>query len=196
MNNLKKIVIVLSIILWPLNLILNFNKLHFSVQSVFKNDYQGEQLVLRNTELYPDVLMARVFQNKPRIYINKYVGNFLALTDPNNYFFALHPEPITGNVNMFKYPFLDIVFFLAGIFYIAKSKYKKLIFLILIPTILILSTLVNFEGFDFILWIPVSLIIINGINALENKNKKLFSYFSIIFILFAIPEILRSFFNI
>jgi hypothetical protein len=195
MKYLKIIVVALCLVLWPLNLLLNFNRLHFSVQSVFKNDYQGEQLVLRNTELYPDVLMARVFQNKPRIYIDKYVGNFFALTDLNNYFFALYPEPITGNINMFKYPFLGIVFFLAGIFYIKKSKHKKLIILIFVPAILILSCLTDFEGFDFILWIPVSLIIINGINILESKNKKLFTYFSLVFILFAIPEILRSFYN-
>lgn len=192
---LKKIVIILSLILWPLNLFLNFNKLHFSITSVFKNDYQAEQLVLRNTELYPDVLMARVFENKARIYINKYTGNFFALTDLNNYFFALHPEPLTGNINMFKYPFLDLVFFLIGIFYFAQSKYKKLIFFILIPGILILSCLIDFEGFDFILWIPISLIIINGIEMFQSKNKKLFTWFSLIFILFTIPEILRSFYN-
>ena len=192
---LKKIVIILSLVLWPLNLFLNFNKLHFSTTYVFKNDYQAEQLVLRNTELYPNVLMARVFENKARIYITKYTGNFFILTDLNTYYFALHPEPITGDVNMFKYPFLDIVFFLAGIFYVAQSKHKKLIFLIFVPAILILSCLVDFEGFDFILWIPISLIIINGIEAFESKNKKLFTWFSLIFILFAIPEILRSFYN-
>lgn len=192
---LKKIVIILSLILWPLNLFLNLGKLHFPTTTVFKNDYQAEQLVLRNTELYPDVLMARVFQNKARIYINKYTGNFFALTDLNNYFFALHPEPITGNINIFKYPFLDIIFFLTGVFCIARSKYKKLIFFILIPAILILSCLVDFEGFDFILWIPISLIIINGIEVFEFKNKKLFTWFSFVFILFAIPEILRSFYN-
>ena len=137
---LKKTIIIISLILWPLNLILNFNKLHFSTQSVFAHDYQGEQLVLRNTELYPNILMARVFQNKPRIYINKYASNFFALTDLNNYFFALHPEPISGNVNMFKYPFLDLVFFLFGIYYFTKSKYKKLILLILIPGVLIFFT--------------------------------------------------------
>jgi hypothetical protein len=193
---LKKVVITLSLILWPLNLILNFNKLHFPTQTVFKNDYQGEQLVLRNIHLYPTPLFARVFQNKPRIYLTKYIDNFFAITDLNNYFFASHPVPITENLNLFKYPFVDIVFFIVGLLYIANSKYKKLILAIFVPTIFILSALIKFEGFDFILWVPISLIIINGINVLELRNKKLFTVISLIFILFAIPEILRSFYNV
>ena len=193
---LKKIVITLSLILWPLNLFLNFNKLHFSTQTVFKNDYQGEQLVLRNIHLYPTPIFARVFQNKPRIYLTKYIDNFFVLTDINYYFFASHPVPITGNVNMFKYPFLDIFFFLVGLLYISKSKYKKVILVILVPAILALSTFTIFDGPDFILWVPISLIIINGINILEANNKKLFFGISLLFILFAIPEILRSFYNI
>jgi hypothetical protein len=192
---LKKIVIILTICLWPLNLILNhgFPKVEVP-KTVFLNDYQGEQLVLRNIHLYPTPLLARVYQNKPRIYINKYVGNFFALTDLNNYFFALHPEPITGNLNIFKYPFLDIVFFAFGIFYISGNKHKKIILFALIISILALSSLTNFEGYDFILWFPISLIIIHGIESMFSLNKKLFNTFSIIFIIFTIPEVVRSFF--
>ena len=73
---------------------------------------------------------------------------------------------------------------------------NKVILVILVPAILALSTLTIFDGPDFILWIPISLIIINGINILEANNKKLFFVISILFILFAIPEILRSFYNI
>ena len=193
MDILKKTVIILSLILWPLNLFLNFKGLSFSRELVFKNDYQGGQLILRNIQLYPNIPLARTFQNKPRIYFNKYVGNFFALTDPNNYFFALHPVPITENLNLHKYPFLDIVFFLAGIFYIVKSKYKNLIPALFIPSLIFLSALKNFEGFDFILYFPISLLIINGIDVMESKNKKLFGFFSVTFILFAVPEILRAF---
>lgn len=192
---LKKIVIALVLILWPLNFLLNFSNFAFSYDLIFKNDYQGEQLVLRNINLYPNIPFARVFQNKPRIYINKYIGNFFALTDPNNYFFALHPAPISGNRNIYKYPFLSIVFFLIGIFYLAESKYKKFIISTTVPSIFILSLFSGFEGYDFILWVPFSLIIINGINVFHQTQRKVFNIFGIIFILFAIPEILRSFFN-
>lgn len=193
---IKKIVIVLAIILWPLNIILNFEKLHFSFNSVFKNDYQGEQLVLRNIHLYPNIITARIFQNKPKIYLNKYVSNFFVLTDPNNYFFALHPEPLAGRVNLSKFPFMSIVFFLLGIYYFQKSKFKYLILLLVIPILAILSAFTNFEGLDFILWVPISLLIVNGVNMFKDKNTKLFNYFSILFILFTAPEIIRSFFNI
>jgi hypothetical protein len=176
-------------------MLLNFKNIDFSTKTVFKNDYQGEQLVLRNIHLYPTPLFARVFQNKPRIYLNKYADNFFVLIDPNNYFFALHPKPLPGNLNLFKYPFVDIVFFVIGLIFLKESKHKKIITWLLIPSVLILSCLTKFEGFDFILWIPISLIIINGVNVLESKNKKLFTALSAVFILFAIPEIIRSFFN-
>jgi hypothetical protein len=62
-------------------------------------------------------------------------------------------------------------------------------------SILLLSTLSRFEGFDFIMWFPISFIIIHGVNILSEKNSKLFSYFSILFIVFAIPEIVRIFYT-
>ena len=191
---LKKIVITLSLILWPINLFLNFNHINFTTENIFKNDYQGEQLVIRNIHLYPTPLFARIFQNKPRIYIYKYVGNFLALTDPNNYFFALHPEPLTGNLNLFKYPFLDIVFFFIGLFYLERSRYKNLILIVGVIGVILLATLKVFEGLDFIIWIPISLIIVNGIDIFEKQNKKAFTLFSVVFILFSVPEIIRCFF--
>lgn len=194
-NVIKKVVITLALILWPLNLILNIGRLHLSAKTIFEKDYQAEQLILRNIHLYPNIPMARLFQNKPRIYINKYINNFFILIDPNNYFFATHPEPVPGGLNLAKYSFPTIIFFFLGIYYLKKSKHKNLIVFTSIASIFILPILNTLEGLDFILWIPVSLTIINGVSAFENKNKKLFEYYSLFFILFTIPEILRIFFN-
>jgi hypothetical protein len=171
---------------------LNFNG-HVSFDTVFANDYQGEQLILRNIHLYPTPLFARIFQNKPRIYIYKYIGNFFVLTDPNNYFFALHPEPLTGEKNIFKYPFVAIVFFLYGLYFISKYRYRKVILVTFVPSVLVLSILKNFEWLSFVLWIPISLVIIHGIEQMYKDHKKLFLTLSILLILFAIPEIIRSF---
>lgn len=192
---LKKAVIILCLILWPLNFVINYDKISFSVKTIFENDYQGEQLVLRNIGLYPTPLLARVFQNKPRIYLTKYLQNFFILTDPNTYFFALHPQPLPGNVNLSKFPFMGVYFFLIGIFYFQKSRFKYLTISTLTLSVVFLSALKNFEGFDIVLWFPMSLIIINGINVFYDKNKKLCNYFSIAFLIFTIPEIFRSFFN-
>lgn len=191
---LKKIVIICCLILWPLNLYFNGSIPKPTIpQTIFLKDYEAEQLVLRNIHLYPTPLFARVFQNKGRIYLNKFLDNFFALTDPNNYFFGLHPRPIVpNNKNLFKFPFIAIVFFLYGIFNIDKYKYKKVLFVSTMFLLALLSILNNFDGYDFVLWLPISLLIIYGIDTLHAKNKKLFNTNAILFLIFAIPEIMRS----
>ncbi len=191
---LKKVVIAFCLILWPLNLILNVSHLQFSLETVFKKDDKDVQLILQNIAPYPNRTIARFFQNKPRIYINKYLNNFFAITDPNYYFFSAHPRPVEGNINISKYPFASILFLLISIFNIRKMKYKQPVTIVLITSLIFLPFLSNFDGFDFILWIPISLLIINGVNILEAKNKKIFTVASLVFILFSIPEILRSFY--
>ncbi len=166
----------------------------FRGQTVFTRDYQAEQSILRNIELYPNVVTARIFQNKPRIYINKLSDNFFALTDLNNYFFGLHPRPIViDNQNLFKIPFVAIIFFLYGAFYITGSIDKKFILISLASCLISLTLLKNFDRNDFVLWLPISLTIIYGINRLSLKNPKLFNIISTIFIIFAIPEFIRGF---
>lgn len=192
---LKKIVIILTLVLWPLNLITKNDLPKLEIpKTIFEKDYQAEQLILRNIHLYPDTFTARVFQNKARIYINKFSGNFFALTDPNNYFFGLHPRPIVpDNKNIFKFPFVAIIFFLYGVFTIRRYKYKKELGIILSILIILLSLLKNFDGYDFILWIPLSLVIVHGTKMLSKDKDSIFTFTSIIFIIYAIPEILRSF---
>lgn len=192
----KMVVIFLCLILWPLNIVLNFNKLDINFQNIFINDYQGEQLVLRKIHLYPNIPLARFFQNKPRIYVNKFLNNFFAITDPNNYFFAMHPEPLPGNLNLSKFPFGAIVFFLTGLFYLNKSKFRNFILTLTSIAILFLSLLIKHEGIDFVLWLPITLIIINGVNVLEKQNINIFKIYSFFFVVFSIPEIIRAFFNV
>jgi hypothetical protein len=192
---LTKAVIFLTLVLWPLNYILasNFPKAEIP-KTVFEKDYQAEQLILRNTYLYPNILTARIFQNKGRIYLNKFTENFFALTDPNNYFFGLHPRPIVpDNKNLFKFPFVAIVFFFYGIFYFNKFKYKKILLFYSLTALTFLSILKNFDGYDIILWLPISLIIIHGTQTMEKMHRKLFIVVSTVFLIFAVPEIVRSF---
>ncbi len=190
---LKKLAILLTLILWPLNLILT-RDFPGKPETIFTKDYQAEQLVLQNIHLYPDVFSARLFQNKGRIYFTKFAFNFFALTDPNYYFFASHPEPILPqSKNIYKFPFPAIIFFFYGIYTIQKFKYRKTLgaaFLIFLP---LLSILKNLDGYDFILWLPVSVVVIHGIKMLSADHKKIFAAAAILFLIFAVPEILRAF---
>jgi hypothetical protein len=162
-------------------------------QTIFKTDYEAQQLVIRNTQLYPSVLLARTFQNKPKIYFDKLTSNFFALTDPNNYFFSFHPREIVGNQNIVKFPFVGFILLLVGVYTIGKSKNKKFVLSALFASLISLSILSSFDRQDFILWLSISLLIIDGLNSFETKNKKLVPAVCYLFVLFSIPEFIRLF---
>ncbi len=166
----------------------------FFGQTIFTKDYEAQQLVIRNIHLYPNPLLARVFQNKGKIYYDKAVGNFFTLTDPNNYFFALHPRPISvDNQNLYKYPFVSLVFFFIGVYYLKNFRQKNFTLTLFTSSIICLMILKNFDRNDFILYLPISLIIYHGINTLEVLNNKLYKMFAYVLIIFSIPEFLRSY---
>lgn len=170
---------------------LNFNS--FKGEAIFNKDYEAQQLVIRNIHLYPTPLLARIYQNKARTIIDKFDDNFFALTDPNNYFFAFHPREIpVKNQNLAKFPFLAIFLFLFGLFKCIKEKYNKYLFVITTSLILSLSILTNFDRQDFILWIPLALIIIEGVKYVINNFPKTYKYAFIIFILISIWELVRT----
>src|SRR3972149_9031981 len=95
----------------------------FKSQTIFFSDYEAQQKVLRNITLYPNIFSARLFQNKALIIIDKFNQNFFALTDPNSYFFSNHPrEGVVSSQNLIKFPFLGLVFFFFGLFFLKKFK--------------------------------------------------------------------------
>ena len=173
-------------------LIIAFMWKNFWGQTIFQYDYEAQQEVIGKSYLYPSVFMARLFQNKPRIYINKFTSNFLALTDPNNYFFKFHPrEIIIDNQNLSKYPFMSIIFALFGLFYLGKNTHWKFISTVLVAGVLSLSILKIFDRNDFLLWIPILLVIIHGIRNFKFKRKLLENIFYLIFAVFTMTELLR-----
>lgn len=175
-------------------LILVFTWRGFWGQTVFTPDYQAQQEVIAKTYLYPSVFLARLFQNKPRIYLGKFNHNFFALGDPNNYFFGFHPrEILLDNQNLNKYPFLSIVFAFLGFYYLRKHPRWKFISILLISSALSLSLLKIFDRNDFILWVPLSLVLIHGVKTFQAKQKKKAVIFYLIFFAFTIPELFRIF---
>ncbi|MGB6839330.1 MAG: hypothetical protein WBE27_03635 [Microgenomates group bacterium] len=165
----------------------------FSSQTIFTLDYEARQAVIRKTQLYRTVFMARLFHNKARICIDKFNDKFFALTDPNNYFFGFHPRQIVlDNQNLNKFPFAALPFVLFGIYHLDKSKDKRFIINIFIASLLSLSILTIFDRNDFVLWLPISLTFIHGVKQFS-KRFKMSKIFFFLFILFSIPGLIRIF---
>lgn len=163
----------------------------FFGQSIFTFDYQSQQKILQEQKLYPNIFTARLFQNKLQIPVTKFENNFFALIDPNNYFFGFAPRQISlDNQNLKKFPFLSLPFLLVGLYFIKNFKHKKILLSFLFAAIINLSLVTNFDRNDFILWLPLSIIIIYGLSVFD-KNFKYAKYYQIIFIVFACFEITR-----
>ncbi len=191
----KKLVLLLI----SITLLLLFFKPFFG-QTVFIKDYEAQQQILQKTFLYDSIFIARVFQNKPRIISDKLTDNFFALTDPNNYFFGFAPRQITiDNQNLKKFPFLSLPFLFIGLYYLTKqkagreAKHTKLLIAFLLAAIINLTLLTNFDRNDFILYIPLSLIILSGLTIFDAKFKSQANYFYLFFIAFSTIQILRLF---
>lgn len=175
-------------------LILAFTWRGFIGQTIFQSDYEAQQEIISKSYLYPNVATARIFQNKPRIFINKFNNNFFALVDPNNYFFNFHPrEILIDNQNLNKYPFLSIVFAIFGFYYLVKHPRWKFILVLLGSMLFSLSILKIFDRNDFILWMPLSMVLIHGVTVFHSRQKKLRKPFYLFFLVFAVPELIRIF---
>lgn len=139
-------------------------------QTIFIPDYQARQTVIRNTYLYPNVLLARAFQNKVKIIADKFAFNLTALVDPTNYFFGFHPrEIVVDNQNLYKFSFLSFPFFILGIYYLRKNKNFNFIFSVLASCLISLALLTNFDRNDFILALPLLLILDHGLNLFSQR---------------------------
>lgn len=193
---MKKFIVATIVLFWPLNIILNNKgqefKLNTLTKTIFVKDYQAEQRVLDKINLYPSVFYARVYQNKGRIYLEKINDNFFALTDPNNYFFGFHPREIIGNQNLKKFPFISVIFFFTGLFFFKDLRHKKNIFVLGGVSLIYLSLLENFDRVDLLLWLPISLVTIHGVE-IFSKNKKYWKPGALVFWVFTIPQIIRIF---
>jgi len=166
----------------------------FIGSSIFYYSWDDQQKVIQQGYLYPNIWLSRTFQNKPSIYINRFLFNFFALIDPNNYFFGFHPREITvDNQNLQKFPFLAICLFLIGLYQVAQKNQRLLLSLFLI--IINLSLLRNFDKTDAILWLPLFLVIKKGLVTFQNYSSKVKILFIILFLIFTLTEYLHLIIN-
>lgn len=164
----------------------------FIGQTVIQITHDEKQSVIQQTNLYDSVFVARLMHNKVRIVGDKVIDRFFALTDPNNYFFGFHPRQIQiNNQNLQKYPFVAIIFFVAGLLGYNTIKEKKWLFISLFALLVNLSLLTVFDRNDAILMLPVTLITINGVNVM-----KTYKYSGVLFgvaVLFSLIDLIRQF---
>lgn len=168
---------------------------NFRGQTIVNKDYEAEQLVIREQQLYGTVFMARVFHNKARIISDKAIVNSFILIDPNNYFFGNAPRQVPAdNQNLQKYPFLALPFLIFSLINIRNLKYKS--FLVITSASIFLSLLILkiFDGHDFLLYIPISMLLIYGLNILDEKFKRPEPYY-VIYLVITVWEFVRLFYK-
>ncbi len=163
----------------------------FYNQSIFPYDYEAQQQVVRDTQLYDSVFLARLFHNKAKIRIDDFNTNLFSLLDPNNYFFNFHPRlPLSPNQMLSKYGFATFVPLLIGFINLNKIKYKEYLISVFIGALVSLSFLKIFDAHDFILWIPLSILISSGLSKIDNlSNRK--NYFGEIYAVVLLIELVR-----
>lgn len=164
----------------------------FIGQTVARITHDEQQALVQQTNLYDSIFVARVMHNKVRVVSDKVIDRFFALIDPNNYFFGFHPRQIQiNNQNLQKYPFVAIIFFVAGFLGFSTLKEKKWVFICLFALLVNLSFLTVFDRNDAILMLPITLITLHGIDIV--KEYKHAGVLFAIAALFSCVDLIRQF---
>lgn len=200
-RSVKIIIGLLILFFWPVNYVAN-NSFTFPTQrnavlenTIFYKSHNDEQMVVQRGNLYPSIWLSRMFQNKPSIVVGRFEHNLFALLDLNNYFFGFHPrEGDTQNQNLQKFPALSIILLVIGLYNLLGRNRGLLILVWLILGVIGLSMLRNFDGFDLLLYIPMSVTILIGLEEII-KHKTRWIWIGILFA-FSLVEYLQIFSNL
>lgn len=165
----------------------------FYAYSIFTPDPLAWDTLNKKISLIPNRNLARVFENKTTIAQDKFKANIFTSLDLNNYFFSLHPQESGDNQNLNKYPYLSIIPFLLGLYFILENVHKRWIVTTFITTIISIGLINNQDRFDVLIYLPVSLLCFYGLRKLANTPNVLFWIFSILFIPLSIVELIRIF---
>lgn len=164
----------------------------FYTYSIFTPDPLKFDTLIKKINLIPNRSLSRVFENKLTVPMEKFTGNSFVFFDLNNYFFSLHPrELVRENQNLQKYSFLTIIFFLYGLFLLPKNTNIWWILNIAAISIFCLSLINNPDKYDFVLYLPISLIALNGLKQFSNNYSKLSFLCLPCFILISSIELIR-----
>lgn len=143
-----------------------------------------EKLGLDNSQIKP------IYYNKFTLIKDRYVRNVLVLLDTNNYFFQMHPREDVPNTDYrAKYFYLAIVLLIAAMVETARNGKHWKVWLILLVGILIISIFRKLDGIDFVLYFPLSFLMISG---LKTINKLRWAVgINLVLMMVGIVELLR-----
>jgi len=155
------IVVLELIVSWPLSLAkkpFDFNK-----ETIFYPVTENESWTFEKELALDTSKIKKFYYNKTTITKDRYVKNFLVMMDLNNYFFAMHPrEDVSGVDYRFKYPFVAILFLILAVKTTTKNKKHLKVWGIIFLEILALAFLKQIDGWDLILYFPITYLLIKG----------------------------------
>lgn len=140
---------------------------HWSLETIFYPPAGEEKRLFEEKKGLDTSPVKRFYYNKATIYFNRYTANFFGLLDINSYFFGGHPrEDVSGRVFRLKIFWLLVLPFFLGLWRMRLGR-KWLVVLA------VLAILKNPDGWDFIMTVPIGLIIDNGFTNLEKWWRRL-----------------------
>lgn len=164
------LILVIGItISWPLSLIKK--PAHFDKATIFYPVTEEEKWNFEKRLALDTSNFKKFYYNKTTVFKERYFKNFLVMMDMNNYFFAMHPrEDVSGVDYRFKYPFVAIIFLILAIKATLNNKKYIKAWGILLSEIILLSFIKQIDGWDIILFLPLTYLLIIGSQEL-NKYK-------------------------
>lgn len=143
----------------------------FYPYSIFTPDPLRFDTLIAKINLIPNRNLARIYENRFTIPLEKYSTNIFLFLDQNNYFFALHPRELIGdNQNLQKFPYWLIIFFFIGLYQLPQNKDRFWIISIFFSAVFSVSLINNPDKYDFLVFFPICLIIFSGIKYVFSKQ--------------------------
>jgi len=155
------ILILELVISWPLSLIRK--PAAFDKETIFYSATEEEKWNFEKELALDTSKFKKFYYNKTTIIKDRYLKNFLVMMDLNNYFFAMHPrEDVSGVDYRFKYPFVAILFLVLAIKVTVRNKKYLKVWGVIFLEILTLAFLKQIDGWDLILYFPITYLLIIG----------------------------------
>ncbi len=157
------------VVSWPLSLINKPAKL--KLETIFYPATEEETWNFQKRLALDTTKVKRFYYNKTTIIKERYLKNALVMMDLNNYFFGMHPrEDVPGVDFRFKYPFTALLFLVLAIKVTMENKKYLKWWWVILGEILALSFLKQIDGWDLILWLPITYLLYLGSKEL-NKYR-------------------------
>jgi hypothetical protein len=163
----------------------------FYAYSIFTPDPLAKDTLIKKISLISARNLARVYENRFTIPLEKFKSNIFESLDINNYFFAYHPQELGSSQNLIKFSYLTIMLFIFGIYYLNENIHKKWLLSTIFSSIVSLALINNQDRYESLLYVPVSLVCFYGLKKIVTSNNYLSKFFMVIYILISLTELIR-----